>query len=157
MNVNNSTIYDIAWKAASAENTVFNNCNIGGFAYNVENAGLATYRNCIIGGAFSEGDPTTTFINCLLASWDCINGKESHNCYIGTKDGILFDWNYDCIWSTVELTEKGYLGTDGKVVGIFGGESPFTMIPSSPKITDYSSSVDPTTRKITVNLKVTNQ
>lgn len=159
LNINNTKIGTVGGNAASAESVVFNNCNIGILSVYWGLQCLATYRNSIIND-LSEYNHwtvarTTTFINCLLKNESILRNSEYYNCYIDSNN-LLDSW-VNCNYSTEELTEKGYFGTDGKVVGIFGGESPFTMIPSSPKITDYSSSVDPTTRKITVNLKVTNQ
>ena len=59
---------------------------------------------------------------------------------------------------TVEdLTDENYLGTDGTVVGMYGGKTPYTLDTNLPRVSEYSADVDPQTKKITVNLKVSNQ
>ena len=148
--VNNSAINKVQLNSPSAESVVFSNCNILSNDYC-----QVTYLNCII-GRFGSGSKyaTTTYINCLCNG----NGytiSDNSGCWnYGTT--ILRN-DYSCILTSNELLEKGYIGIDGKVVGYNGGETPYTLTVNSPKITDFSSSVDPETRKVTINLKVTNE
>lgn len=157
--VSNSRIAQIEGDAPAAENAVFNNCNIGNlfnrwYTYGNSSVERATYRNCIIGSwSDNHHDVTTVYINCLCGQNLYVN-SEDHNCW--TLANIVDD-NYNVTISVEELAEKDYLGTDGTIVGMYGGETPFSLQTTVPKITDYSSTVDPKTKKVTVNLKVANQ
>ena len=95
------------------------------------------------------------YINCLCSSSSYMSWS-NNNCWNYGKE-ILKDNGYLCVLSDKELTDAGYIGTDGKVVGYNGGETPWTLETTAPKITEYSSEVDPQTKKVTVNLKVANQ
>lgn len=157
--VNNSKMRTVTGDCYSSEAALFTNCNIYRLYFGHSTGKkLATYRNCIIEQMdFGDSyyDMTTTYINCL--TWHLGNMEKSaaYNCY-GTGLALVDD-NTDCKLSDAELLEKGFVGTDGKPVGITGGETPFTLTTNTPKITDYSTVVDPETLQVTVNLKVTNK
>ena len=59
-----------------------------------------------------------------------------------------------CLLDEATLVNNKYLGTDGTVVGSGGGTTPYTLVPSTPKVTDYTIRVDPDTKKLNVNIKV---
>ena len=87
-------------------------------------------------------------------------GSKSVNqeCYTLTLeegDANLLNDTIECKFSEAELLEKGYVGTDGTVVGIFGGSIPFTLAPSMPRVTEHSIVVDADKKKLNVTLKVT--
>lgn len=157
LTVINSKIGFISGNASSPENAVFKNCNIRRLNFWTNSKCMATYINCILGVMTmgqSNYDISTTYFNCLVQS-DYYKYSEYHDCWsVGQS---LFDGSADCVLSDNELQEAGYIGTDGTVVGITGGDTPFTLDTDSPKITDYSSSVDPKTMKVTINLKVANK
>ena len=54
-----------------------------------------------------------------------------------------------------DLEDKGYIGTDGTVVGIEGGSAPFTLEPSVPKVTNSTVAYDAANKLLKVNLTVT--
>lgn len=144
LEVYNSYLYNVSkgyGTVISPEVIVFNNCGI-------ERGGevTATYRNCILGSTNSSSNNITAkYINCLCAG-KFYTSAEYSNCWYNTNAWSL---------TNAELQEKGYIGDDGTIVGWFGGETPYTMVTDAPKITGYSSTVDPKARKVTVNLKVT--
>ena len=72
------------------------------------------------------------------------------NCYLDNKEVGFFDEG--TLESSVDLSS--YLGTDGKEVGIYGGTTPFTLDPQVPKVTESTFTVDTSTNKLTVRLKV---
>lgn len=53
-----------------------------------------------------------------------------------------------------ELFNNGFLGDDGTVVGSQGGNTPFTLVPAVPKVTERTIKVDTEGRKLNVSLKV---
>jgi len=68
---------------------------------------------------------------------------------------IEFDYSDD---ETYELTPEAratFLGTDGTQVGIYGGENPFTDIPTNPQITQKDIATKSTPDgKLNVSIKV---
>lgn len=157
--INNSKILRVSGDACSSSSAVFSNCNIRRMYFYWMNGGLkrATYRNCIIENMETGGsyyDMTTTYINCLNPDSNWWKG-EVHDCWTTTGD-LLDDDTGECLLTNEQLVSAGYVGTDGKVVGINGGETPYTLTTNAPKITDFSTAVDSETLKVTVNLKVSN-
>ena len=59
-----------------------------------------------------------------------------------------------CAYTKEELIEKGYLGTDGTVVGADGGAYPYTLTPLNTQITTSTLAVDETTKKVTAAVEV---
>lgn len=64
----------------------------------------------------------------------------------------LLDENLEC---TINLKEKGYLGTDGTVIGIYGGVTPYTVNPSVPTVDAANSSVEYDKENNKLNVKIT--
>ena len=54
------------------------------------------------------------------------------------------------------LKELGYLGPDGTVIGIEGGDNPYTL-DVSPSIIQWSYQTDETKDNVTVNISVTSK
>lgn len=64
----------------------------------------------------------------------------TYECYIYSDDTQpLLDENLNC---PLNLIESGYLGSDGTVVGIYGGDDPFSVNPSVPTVDTANSSVE---------------
>lgn len=57
-------------------------------------------------------------------------------------------------YSKEQLYSNGYLGDDGTVVGSQGGNTPFTLVPAVPTVTERTIKVDTETKKLNVTLKV---
>ena len=49
---------------------------------------------------------------------------------------------------------KGYLGTDGTIVGPNGGVRPFNLVPAVPSLEDIKMEVNYNTKKLNVTVKV---
>ena len=128
------------------------NCNI-----NVTDYYPLTAISCIIkkGGsnAPSVYSSSASIINCLLDYTPSASGLYKHECYVDDASESIFDDKMNC---TLNLTEAGYLGQDGTVVGIQGGESPFSENPSVPSVDTANSSVeyDSSANKLKVNITV---
>lgn len=92
--------------------------------------------------------------NSLLNFTPSSNKVNTYECYTYSDDTQpLLDENLEC---PLNLTELGYLGSDGTVVGIYGGEDPFSVNPSVPTVDTANSSVeyDPTGNKLKVSITV---
>ena len=138
MQVVNSVIDRPTGKASNVGDVVFVNCNILSTYY--ANYVKATFINSIVRNGYTQAD--SYFSYCRLYQDNGTNTMQ--NCSTGT-----FSWSNTYIYS------PGKTGTDGTTVGITGGTTPFTLVPSNPKVTSYSLKVDPENKKLTVNVSVT--
>lgn len=100
--------------------------------------------------------PTATIkseiYNSLLGISPTDNDVYIYECYIDSA--FTFDENLE---PDIDLAGNGYLGEDGTVVGVYGGESPFSENPSVPTVDSANSSVeyDAETNKLKVTIAVT--
>lgn len=161
LTLNNSRFRVVYYAVSSPEYAVFNNCNIIEFQYN-SYGGMGTYMNCIIENPTSSLTNDTKFINCLFRNDNYLKG-ENYNCWKEDNDLLYDDWatNFETIQDNCltldEIKEKGYIGTDGTVVGAYGGNNPFTNNTNAPWISEFSAKVNPETLEVTVDMKVTNK
>lgn len=161
MSILSSKIKNLQGMAATASGATLVNCNIWNIPNNSSNSRLlATLINSIIFSSYSGNSyihKDCMFINCLGASdvnvKGLMKGGVMNNCY---TDVIFYmDSQTMETSSFVNCSLEDYLGTDGTVVGITGGTAPFTLVPAAPRITESVIKVDPETKKLNVNLKVT--
>lgn len=103
-----------------------------------EPTNYASTRPSII-NSLLDFNPTNTYLYTL-------------DCYYH-EGASLLDSNMDC---SIDLTAGGYLGEDKTVVGIYGGEYPFSENPSVPSVDTEKSSVeyDADTNKLKVSITV---
>jgi len=156
MNAINSKFWYITGNAEYAGDANFVNCNIYEIYNSYSSYGRATYMNCIIrewqysGSSYHSN--TTTYVNCLCGR-DYFTNSVNQNCWNYGNTNILGNGT-NCSLTDDQLKSNNYLGTDGTVVGITGGSTPFTLVPSVPKVSEYTIKVDTQTKKLNVNIKV---
>ena len=139
----------------------------GGYLYNVTamNSNIivqgyypGTAISCILKQGY-ENQPTVygssaSVINTLLDFKPTSSYLYQHECYyLENASESIFDDKLNC---TLNLTESGYLGQDGTIVGVMGGESPFSENPSVPTVDTANSSVeyDSAANKLKVSITV---
>lgn len=134
------------------DNCIVRNCKFNSFCYtypvNISfiNSYVSSHYysgnfiNCIINSFYSTYS-SSTFTNCQCGSSPS-NGTKT-NCYIDSK-----------AYSDEELRVKGYLGTDGTIVGPNGGARPFNLVPAVPSLEDIKLDVNYNTKKLNVTVKV---
>ena len=130
--------------------TTLNHCNF----YTDYNNGSGYFAiNCIFRGQMTTDN---SYQNCL-SGYDSYPST-AENCWTGMNGYIdnvdLLDDNLNCSLSDEELRTRGYIATDGSVVGITGGDAPFTLDLATPKVLEHHIEVDKATRKLNVTLKV---
>lgn len=156
--VKNSKVKLISAGSLTYNKCTFLNCNI---AKRINNNTAAVFTNCIIGsyiymtGGEISGLGTmesSVFTNTLFnTNYGAIGSSSTQtNCYLvdnysGVCDESTLESRYD-------LSE--YRGTDGTEIGVYGGTTPFTLDPQVPKVTESTFTVDTSTNKLTVKLKV---
>ena len=139
----NSKIYH-PYENSSGSITLVN-CNI----VSCSGGGSPSCQNCIIGTLNNGG----AYKNCLYKEKQSTTSTQ--DCYNNTDFSL--DDNMNCSLSDAELLEKGYLGTDGKVVGINGGDVPFTLVSPILQVTEHKLEVDHTNRVLKATLKLGNK
>ena len=172
--VNNSYIYHAYGQPHAVDEAVFVNCNIykiqdnrsSGTDYYNRSYFLGTILNSIV--LQSSSYPSNYYpiseysnysinsnviiINTLVndqCSW--INSCNSNNC-------MTADFNMNSIYSSLssdDLLNGNYLGNDGTIVGINGGNMPYTLEPKAPKVVSNKITLDAANDKLNVTLKVT--
>lgn len=137
------------------------NSKIGAVRYGGKADGSVTCVNCNIGGIdIYTGQERNNFINCYIGTtgggnyknclWYNNQGGNLIDCY--HTDTWLLNDNLDWTLTDEELQAAGYLGTDGTVVGITGGATPYTLASPVLRITDHNIEVDNSERKLKVTL-----
>ena len=124
--------------------------------------------------------PPYTIINCYVYLSDNVYGltfinsivhytpyySELINCYGGGSDnsnkytGCYTSSTYASTvadWTIYKLEDNGYFGNDGTVIGPLGGtrNTPFTLEPVVPRVTESSLKVDPQKKELNVTVTVT--
>ena len=152
----NSRIYSISdnsgMKSESFANIHFNHCNISTTSMN------AIYSNSII-NSLSNLSKNSFLVNVLYYSSSSTVNANLQDCYNETSSLLLSSGsNYEKLagkYSTEDLKVKKYFGYDDTVVGIEGGVNPFSLKRHVPTFTNKSLYVDPKTKKLSVDIKVT--
>lgn len=120
---------------------IFSNCNV--IIGNTGTGGTANFINCHITTFYNAAN--SIFTNCLASvKWE--NYTSAENCYTYTASETGVD-------EAEYFRQQGWFGTDGTIVGMYGGTTPFSLEPNAPKVTDYTIGVDTKTR--TLNVKMT--
>lgn len=129
----NSVIYEVYNNGDNAtllaENCVFITSHAYSYTHNV----VVTYKNCIV--YTPSGNSSSIAYNSI--SWNSFSASVQQNAVSGLDLGANviegnFDWESPLKLKADAATK--YIGTDGTQVGIYGGTTPFTDIPSNPQI-----------------------
>ncbi len=124
----------------------------------------AIYRNCILNYTANGKLPSTNLVyNCLGIApanmFTSIAALGSSMFYTATNKDVFKTWTGTVSEiETYELTDEAktkYLGDDGKELGIYGGNLPFTPNPTNPKITKFNvASKSTADGKLSVDIEV---
>jgi hypothetical protein len=165
MTVVNTKLCNVKANSGATQNTTFVNCNISSL-YALYFSG--TIINSIIYRSVNSSGNTgyeasqissTVLLNTLYTPYvsfstssvkqNCYDKKSNYSSYLSST--------CDCIESTSTQQSYGYLGTDGTVVGIYGGKTPYTLVPSVPKVTSSDLQLDNENKILNVKLTVSPQ
>lgn len=130
----------------------------------------ATYKNCIISFVTSPGQYIK---NCYF--YKTLFGTNTGNAattYIKSDYNVFIDC-YQANYTTTianaksnfptfnitkeQLTERGFLGSDGTIIGAEGGVTPYSLEAEGISVKESVLRVDPETRKLNVTLKVASE
>lgn len=127
-----------------------------------------TFINCDVLFPASVTNPLTsyglTFINSFVhqTMYHKLSDSEFINCvYDSLNDTNKLTGCYQTSsikdsWTIYNLEDMGYFGNDGTVIGPLGGtrNTPFTLEPVVPRVTESTLKVDPTNKKLDVTVTV---
>lgn len=162
MTVMNSVIAYLYSNGVTGNVVTFINCNI---LSRYSEIAEQTFINCIFGygGYYYGGGYSRVLTNCTLLN--CLYNTNSSNYYNGNVGNSILQSCYGVDnggnlftgMSKDDLLANGYLGNDGTIVGIYGGNTPYVvdMLPAAPKVTESSVKLDLENKKLNVSLKVT--
>lgn len=156
---NNSEILNLG----ECDNIRANHCHI----MNIRNIDNSLIINSIIEDISSkdydnnEGTPSTVIAHSLYHTTDQVYALQ--NCSASKETLLKTTFPFTCKYSRDQLASNNYLGTDGTVIGIFGGSVPSNVTDATsliaptnrPRITNQSVDWDESKTKVKVNAKVT--
>lgn len=137
-------------KFVGSECEIMENCNIKEFS----NYSPSFISNSIIEG-FSSNHSKGIYENCMIVDkTNAISTNDYRNCYTPAEGTTsVLDDDLEC---TIEDMSP-YVGTDGTVIGVYGGQwFPYSETPSVPTVDSANSSVeyDKETNKLNVTITV---
>lgn len=112
----------------------------------------------------SSSSTVVTFVNCIVynaATYHYSNKCQYLNCSVHSmlwgiyNDECNVDYSKIKDYTANELDFYKYYGTDGTIIGIEGGQSPYTLVTTAPKVTEKDIQVSTDMKKLNVNIKVT--
>lgn len=151
MTVVNTKLYAVKANSGATQNTTFVNCH---FYLLLTNYFSATIINSIIQSYdHYQTLNSSVILNSLILSLISVGSSSvAQDCYY--ENNYRIGSNCESTYDTPTLQSKGYLGTDGTVVGIYGGDTPYTLEPSVPKVTSSDLKLDMEQKKLNVTLTV---
>lgn len=160
MTVMNSNVYFLNAENSLSNNTTFVNCYIT-YLYTQDLS--CTFINSLLhygsnysyqGGSMSKLTITSSVLLNTLVNTNYLSiGSSSvtHNCYFASNPST----------STTDLQYNGYLGTDGTIVGPYGGRTPYSDVdmfkPLVPTVTSSKLELDNENKVLNVKLTVSPQ
>ena len=145
MLVTNSIIYDLN---SCNNTTTLINCDF----YTVRSGFMGTILNSIISMPINLSNGLLKNTLYSIYNYTIQTGCTTTDCYAVNKS-VNNKWLSNQ-YTMEDLFNNGFLGDDGTVVGSQGGNTPFTLVPAVPKVTERTIKVDTEGRKLNVSLKV---
>lgn len=147
-----------------------------------ESDAVLFFLNCDITSASKHNDVTAQFKNCIIAPAFKAAGCSAYNCVVyeyydsgfssssstsniwmmGDNDikaifnnNDFFSFTDEWDYQLTDDAKTTYLGTDGTQVGIYGGTTPFTDVPSNPQVVSKEIATESDANgKLSVRIKV---
>lgn len=127
--INNSIIQFDGGNDTDAVLTIVNCVQTASYYY----ALTAVYKNSVIRNITTLS--STAYYNCLAYQYRSINANSIQDNVVNVS---AIDWSKNLFTGYYELTDAfktTVTGTDGTEIGIYGGSTPFSDVPSNPQVT----------------------
>ena len=156
MTVVNTKLYSLNANQNATNNTTFVNCNIydlyaGNYAGTIINSIIQRYANT------ETTINSTVLLNTVINTYYLSIGSSSvtQNCYYVNNTRTYVTSSCEC------TPNSSFVGTDGTIVGIYGGDTPYSeeemLVPSVPKVTSSDLDLDNENKVLNVKLTVSPQ
>ena len=161
MTVVNTRIQSLSASSGATNNTTFVNCYL-------TFSSASNFSGTIINSILSHTDRTNKTINSsvlvntlIIRTYNYNNSNYIYDMSVGSSS-VTQDCYIVSSSSTdaSTLQSKGYLGTDGTIVGIYGGDTPYDdnmLVAKVPKVTSSDLDLDLEQKKLNVTLTVSPQ
>ena len=143
LTVTNSHIVRIDGNPNIYQDVAFVNCYLYAYRTDISLCG-AKIVNSILRTNHGIGLHKCEVINSSYAKVNLMDDSTLTDCY----DVDIEDYESE------DVKTNGYLGNDGTVIGPMGGNTPYTLEPTLPKVTKADMKVDPKAKKLNVTLTV---
>ena len=130
---------------ASIGGVVYKNCVIRLSSWTQSISSNSSCHYCV--GFYSE-NYGNVFKNVI--STTCIDLSDDKNSFFEDGDRL----GIDCDYRLSETAATTYLGDDGTQVGAYGGNTPYNLTPTNPRISTFSVSVTNNNNTLNVRLNV---
>lgn len=144
----------------------FRNCTIKPYFMSYKENGWfcnleGTYYNCIIENrtyplnvSRSQLDsPLAILINCLYENYNkdenLVERCTLENCYTSETENIKVSE-----LTTEELLQNNYIGTDGTIIGCYGGDNPFSVTINAPKASSSKVHYNKESKQLEININL---
>lgn len=135
----------IVWEPSIGGQWEFTNCVIKRYNVGATDISNSTFKNCVfVGCANSVFNSSNTLFNCVAMNsegWNLFSNVSNTTNQVLSDYTTIFKNCTSATYSdseTFELTDAAaniYKGSDGQQIGIYGGNLPFDMKTSNPRIT----------------------
>lgn len=113
----------------------------------------AMFKNCIMAGRLYSA--TISYYNCLVCGTSSINSNSIRENVVRVDDYYYNLFTTDGYYQLKDEYKSKVMGTDGTEIGIYGGSTPFSNVPSNPQVTTKSvAGQSDTNGKLKVNMVV---
>ena len=147
LELNHCTIvYEAGASNSTFKNCIFRLCNNNG--YYIDNSSNASY--CVGFWSWTGGESDyehNIFANC----------NASHCTSLGAERNTLFENGWEgsgCDYRLSETSAATYIGDDGTQMGAYGGNTPYDLTPTNPRIKTFSVSATNNNNTLNVRLNV---
>lgn len=141
----------------------FHNCTIKPYFMPYQSKGWCcflegVYYNCILGNEryplnLSGTSSTPTLVNCLYENYnkdeEIAANCNLENCYTSeAKDVHVINLSVE------ELQQSNYTGTDGTIIGCYGGDNPFSVTINAPKASSSKVHYNKESKQLEININL---
>jgi hypothetical protein len=133
--------------SSTAQNTTFINCTLSYLRYNG-----GTIINSIINQFGGPGYENSFYNTVLINTY--YKGFVYDNSFVFCEFKNCYNGNTPLDYTTADLASLGYYGNDGTIIGPLGGNTPYTLTPAVPHVTESSMKVDTEKKQLSVTLTV---
>ena len=147
INIKNSVVYNVSWKLYNAR---FENCYI---YHAIKTEWHSNTNNN------QDLNSSCSALNVVYGTYILEYVTSQSNCwYVGSssvfKSGSTTSYSDAATYELTSTAKANYIGTDGKPIGLYGGDYPYNTKPSMPYVVEKNIATKSENGKLKVSIKV---